>query len=384
MTDDRGNYRLSGIEPGSYYISAADSRAYVNPPSIEAPHSYFPGVALPSDASPISIGAAAVPVRVADFTFAPAEGGTIRGRVFDASGRPDSEADVIVHASGAGGELKPPPRRARADANGTFVVPHVPPGDYAVADGWGRVPFQRVTVRSGRETVMTLREVPAAAVHGQVTFDGDATGRRFWYALASYPANLDTASGTQAGDELGGFTLKDDGTFRISRLLGELRLTSLDLTSLPAGWWLKSAIVDCIDVSETPFRFRSGATYSGARIVLSQTAATVSGRVRTPNGDPATQGSALIVPTDSRKWYPGSRYVRAATLAGETFSLAGLPPGDYWVAAIPGEFTTSSWAISVSEPGGEAFLWRATRGARKVTLSPGQNATVDLVLRTTR
>ena len=110
----------------------------------------------------------------------------------------------------------------------------------------------------------------------------------------------------------------------------------------------------------------------------------MSGRVLTPNGDPATQGSALIVPTDSRKWYPGSRYVRAATLAGETFSLTGLPPGDYWVAAIPGEFTTRWLAISVSEPGGEAFLRRATRGARKVTLGPGENATVDLVLRTTR
>jgi hypothetical protein len=201
--------------------------------------------------------------------------------------------------------------------------------------------------------------------------------------LASHPADPDTASGSQAHDELGGFTLKADGTFRISRLLGELRLTSLDFPWLPEGWWLKSAIVDGVNVAETPFAFKAGVTYSGARIVLSQTAAAVSGRVRDGSGNPTTGGSVLIVPTDSRKWYPGSRYIRAAARDGDAFSLSRLPPGEYWLVATDDVITTDSWgALQASEPRGAAFLKRATRGARKVTLGPREESTVDLVLGT--
>jgi hypothetical protein len=50
--------------------------------------------------------------------------------------------------------------------------------------------------------------------------------------------------------------------------------------------------------------------------------------------------------TSRQHWYTGSRYVvQRASLADGVFDIDGLPPGEYWVAAVeslaPGDWQTA-------------------------------------------
>jgi hypothetical protein len=69
--------------------------------------------------------------------------------------------------------------------------------------------------------------------------------------------------------------------------------------------------------------------------VLTSHIATFTGIVTDDAGRPATEATVIACSTDHDRWYSGSRFLQKAVAGRDgTFSLTGLPPGDYYVMAV--------------------------------------------------
>jgi hypothetical protein len=184
-----------------------------------------------------------------------------------------------------------------------------------------------------------------------------------------------------ADDLAAPWQLKPDGTFELTGRAGAYRVTTQHIGWLPGGWWLKSATIGAVDITESPFTFKPGNTYSGARLVFSQTAGEVSGRVLQGN-IAAGRGSVVVFPTDRRKWYDGSRFVRSTSIVESgLFRVSGVPPGEYFVAAVADALATEKWARFLGgAPPDRDVLERLRGSARRVLLAERGQVSMDLPL----
>jgi hypothetical protein len=71
------------------------------------------------------------------------------------------------------------------------------------------------------------------------------------------------------------------------------------------------------------------------QLVLTDDVATVTGQVLDPKGIPGSDATVLLFPTDSTRWYEGSRLIRATRpdQRGE-YRIPGVLPGEYWLIAL--------------------------------------------------
>ena len=96
----------------------------------------------------------------------------------------------------------------------------------------------------------------------------------------------------------------------------------------------------------------------------------ISGTVTTQQGAAVTDYTVLAFPVDETLWRPQSRHIMTARPdQNGKFQLRGLPPGDYYVAAID-PVTPGEWF----DPG---FLDQHRVGAARVAIGEGDVKTQD-------
>ncbi len=140
----------------------------------------------------------------------------------------------------------------------------------------------------------------------------------------------------------------------------------------PPGWTFKSAVYEGHDVSDVPLDL-DGADVTGVVITYTDQPSELSGTVRTSRGgDP--DATVIVFPSDSTAWVSNGlnpRRIRTVrTSANGSYKLSGLPPGGYYVAAVPDEIA-SDW----QDP---AFLQALAPTATQVTIDDGQKRAQDL------
>jgi hypothetical protein len=146
----------------------------------------------------------------------------------------------------------------------------------------------------------------------------------------------------------------------------------VNVATPPAGWTMKTVMFEGRDIASEPFEL-SDADLSGAVVTLTDRPARLSGTVVVPSGADAS-AEVIVVPADSNAWRTSgvharrSRSVRASATGG--FVIDDLPPGDYFVAAVP--------ADAVREWQDPEFLEPLVRGAMRVTMSEGQQQSVTV------
>ena len=112
---------------------------------------------------------------------------------------------------------------------------------------------------------------------------------------------------------------------------GSYRLTS----GGAAGWSLESAVLGGQDALDFPLDIRSSQNLSGAVITFTDQQTTLSGTVATAQGQAMSDYTLIIYPSDQRYWLPQSRRIRSIRPATDgSFSVSGLPPGDYRLAPV--------------------------------------------------
>jgi hypothetical protein len=378
-TDDQGQYRLFGLPPGEYYVSAMlrSGGPEVTDPMGELSGyaaTYYPGttsigeaqrvtVALAQENTSVNFGLIAtrlvrVSGQVMTSTGAPAPGGMVMLAPLSASGG----RAMLMQQGGAGN---------RIDRNGTFRLPNVPPGRYQLqARSGGREgEMARMDLVVGTEDVegITLVTAPGAVINGAVVSD---TGEPFDFRAQQLQVSARLASPEAQGIGPGGSRVSDDWSFSL-RNVGDLIVIR---TSSPQGWNLKSVFLNGQDITDTPLEFPAGQTVGGVQVVMTKKVTTLSGLVTDARGNPALDATVVVFPGDEKLWTYQSRFIKAARPDQDgRYRMTALPAGtDYLVVAVQG--------LEDGQAGDPDFLASVRDSAVKLALGDGETKAVDVKL----
>jgi hypothetical protein len=126
--------------------------------------------------------------------------------------------------------------------------------------------------------------------------------------------------------------VKPDWTFEMKGLTGRRKIM---FNNPPAGWTLKSVIVNGTDVIDTGFEVAPGAEVADVEVLLTNRTTEVSGTVQDAKGAAVSDYAVVVFATDPQLWGYTSRYVRVGR-ADQTgrFMISGLPAGAYTAVAL--------------------------------------------------
>jgi hypothetical protein len=375
VTDDRGNYRIAGLMPGEYIVSAvpkdvvsqamaardmqrerfAAALAAARASGSERPLGMRPDAAelLSQPIDPTGY----VPVHYPGSVL---PGGALAVRV--APGEEVANINIqlqVVHTANVTGTVSwsegAVPAGARIQLvdlampmptlgswwtglgpGGRFIFYGVAPGSYLVRvhtsiAGTDLYAFEDVQVDPARTNDVELRLQRGMSVSGTVALEGAPV------ALARLRVVLYPVV-TVADPEMGAERVALDAAGRfVFRGLLPARYRFV-LEGLPAGWSLASAIFGERDAADYLVEIEPGRSLSGGVLKLTSKSADLAGVVTTTTGQPASDGLVLVFPEDRRLWVAQSRRIHTAALTVDgRYAVRDLPPGDYRVVVADPE-----------------------------------------------
>lgn len=363
VTDDRGEVRLFGLPPGDYYLAAAPAMASAILASGEGV-TYYPGTLIAAEAQPIRLG---LGEEIAvTFPIVRARPSHISGTILGSTGAPlaDASAALAFQQPDGGGM-----RSLRVGADGSFSEMDLPPGDYTLLV---RSPeYARHDVRLTGEDVAGL----VIATKKRASFRG-----RFLFAEGAPPAGL-------TPDRL---TLRPSGSFTVSDLFGASGSVELETGDdwrftghasgagaltlrAPEGWYLKTVVVQGRDVTDVELDLASALDGRDVEVVVTRRHSEVTGTVADDRAQLIADCAVVIFPADESQWTAWSRFIaRGRPDQYGRFALNGLPPGDYFIAAV-----------DYLAPGGERnrdMLAQLRPRASLVTLKEAESRAMNLRL----
>jgi hypothetical protein len=362
QTDDTGAFRVYGLAPGEYYVTASLRVAPLDS-VIGTTYSptYFPGTGNVAEALRISLelGAEAN----ADFQVLPVRPVRVSGIVLNSAGAPaDAFLNLVSDASelgvplGLGGATRP---------DGSFTLPDVAPGLYTLnamnrETGVNETAAIPLTVGTDDLTGITLVTARAATMRGSIVPDAGVT--------RPLPRGLGVSA---RGARPGGTTAQGMVTgnrFQIADLDGPFLL---EVEDVPEGWAVTSISVNGVDAADVAIDLK-GQQDAAARIVLTDRITDVSGVV-TPRGA-APDLRVVVFAEDATRWTYRSRFVRTVSADAQgRFRVTALPPGERYLA-IAVDY------LEDEEGDDPDFLAKMKDHATSFTPMAGERTTVDLQL----
>ncbi len=346
QTNDRGEYRIFGLSPGRYYVSATaggsrggpgggrDFRILSNDDSqdeVYAP-TFYPGTTDPQNASPMQVGPGDEIAGI-DLSIAPQRAFRVRGRITAPPASNDGPQNsrrgglqaMLMRQAAPGSYSRAFAQQGDVDQDqGTFEFRAVLPGSYviqviSVADR--RATIHRESVEVGRSDVDGVHIVMNSGVDlsGKVRLEGDAGTNLQAIRVQLIPAAETFTGGTQAA-------VSAEGTFNLQGVPpSEKHFVSVQ--GIPQNFYLKSAKIGGEEVSESGLQMslKGGGSLE---IVMNANGGRVEGTVLDTDSLPATAVTVVLVPAVKRR--ANSTFYRTAlTDAQGKFSMIGIPPGDY-------------------------------------------------------
>jgi hypothetical protein len=435
-TDDRGTYRLFGLPAGDYLVHAlprvqgpalvanqplrqttaeelawaeraiaAGPRAPATPapaaPEAAPPRErtvtyasvYYPGSPDPAGAAVVSVAAGEerpgvdIPVTliataridgtVLESTGQPARGYTVMVIPKGRGATPDIEREIALMGVG----LAAGPGAARVNADGTFSIRGVPPGDYTLVARRGYGPggatqpdpqwaMSDVSVSGQDVEGISVTLAPGLTVGGRVAFASSTGASPPRVTVRLTPAESGTTGSTATG------VVDVSGRLTFAGVMpGAYRLAA----TLPAGgrspWMLASAMLDGRDVADVPFLVAPGGDVSGLVVTFADTSAELSGTLYDAAGRPTSDLSILVFAADPARRFRGSRGLRAPVRPNHEgrFAVTGLPAGEYFLAALS-VVDSNDWM----DP---EFLEQAAASAIRIPIAPGEKKVQDVRLK---
>lgn len=391
QTDDRGQYRVYGLPPGEYYVSAV-SRLFNRPierllqaaggqaspaaaqeedVALGYAPTYYPGVVTAAEATRVTVGLAQELGGV-DFQLQLVPMARLSGFVYNADSTPLAGGNVIVVPEERGANIT-----GRVRNDGTFAVDEVPPGRYTIyarnrpsRDLPADFAVQSVTVTGEDLPNLAVTLSPGSTISGSISFDG---------AAASQPGDLTRFRITAPALDpipFGGnqpSRVDADGTFSVTGIPAGRR--AIRAPNLPSPWALKAVIVDGRDVTDTPLDVRNGQKIAQVQIVFTDRVTEISGSVKDATGAAASGFTVIAFSTDSTTWRAQSRAIQAVQ-PDQTgaFRIRGLPPGSYFLVAAD-DVEQGEWFDPV-------FLEEAQKAAVRVTVNEGETTAQDVRVKT--
>jgi protocatechuate 3,4-dioxygenase beta subunit len=412
-TNDLGQFRIYGLPPGDYYVSAT-LRSFdmmmdfaggpggptgSNQSAGYAP-TYYPGSPSPAEAQRVSV-AVGQELAGLDIALQPVRLAKITGTAIGTDGKPLAGAMVMLMPSMREAMIFGPGGTSRTNKDGQFTISGVTPGEYTLqvrstgammmeiaggaamfalnASGPGAPPaaapqaepeFASVPVSVSGDDVNNLVVVTThgATAAGRVTFDGGARPEGISSIRVTAPP-ADQEGGPMIG--VGGAQVKENGRFEISGLTGTRLFRA---GALPKGWFFKSVRIDGRDVTDSGVEFKAGEDVAGIEIELTDKSTSLSGSVTDDKGQAIKDYTVVVFADDQQKWaLPLNRWMSSARPDQDgRFKVSSLPPGGYYAIAVEyapaGEWNDPDW------------LERARTKGTRFTLDEGGTKTLELKL----
>jgi len=409
QSNDLGQFRIYGLPPGDYYVSATlrggtmdlmDMEVMVGAsftaasPSASAPKSgyastYYPGTPNVTEAQRITL-APGQENSGADFALVPVRLAKVTGIVIGSDGKPLEGAAVSAIPAGRDFVGMFGQSTGRSGKDGSFTIPSVPPGDYTLqarsvqvitsTQGDNVMMFRATSVGGGgdAESGSTPLSVAGEDVSGIVlamTKGGTATGRLVFDG--SSPQSMTSirltsmAVDSDSPSLAGAASAKEDGSFELKGLTGA-RL--IRIGNAPPGYMLKSVKLNGTDITDTGTEFKPGETTSGLEVELSSKSTSVTGAATANDGSVLKDYTVVIFSEVPEHWrLPMTRWVTGTRPDQDgRFKVQNLPAGTYLAAAVD--------YVPQGEWGDPELLDRLKSKAKRFTLGDGATETLDLKL----
>jgi hypothetical protein len=423
-TDDRGVYRIYGLERGTRIVSvtvpgpiglgtarvasadevrwaeqrarAGGGRAVPSPPAPPQPVKYlsvfYPGVTDASAATALAFEHGEEKSGI-DMVVPLVSTATISGRLSRSDGGP--LAGAVMQIASANETVAPATgRRANVAPSGEFTVQGVEPGRYRLmaagssgvgagpgGRGAGPGPFDlyamtEVSIAGVDVAGLTLVLEPVPLIEGRVVFESQGPPRADAGNVNVTIVGLPTPG--QATPSVSRAQTAPDGTFRLAGLVpGRYAVSAAATNQLlaDAAWIVKSATAGGRDVLDSLLEVRAGERVPEIVITLTDRKSQITGLLVDKEGRPVPELSVVVFGTNPASWRQFSRWVRQPIRPASDgrFTIDGLPPGEFYVAAIT-SFDPQEWYTA-------PFLEQVAPGAVKVTLGEGERRVQDLRLR---
>jgi protocatechuate 3,4-dioxygenase beta subunit len=335
-TNDLGEYRLFGLKPGRYFISARfkpgqhvvgrgevgedvndDSRPELMPV-------YYRNSPEPERASTIALKAGEE-ISSVEILLRPVTTYRVRGRVYNMVAGRRSNTGATIQLEQRDGNVPSvfsDPKFTFEKADGSFEIASVLPGSYTLSAYWfedGRRYQARQSLEVGNADLegANLVIVPGMQINGRIVWDGKPSMDRDELLVSIAPADSRMSFNAFARVLGNFFVLKDvfEGTYRLS------------VSGQSKDSYVKSIRYASNDALEGGFTVGRG-TQSSLEITLSSRGARVQGAVTDEDKLPVTGVWVVLVPDEAHR--DQSRlYQKVATDQYGHYLLRGIAPGDY-------------------------------------------------------
>ena len=333
---------------------------------------FSPGTPVPTEATVTTVGSGEERSEM-NITLKPSRASRVSGRLTGPDG-PVAYGTVSLLASGKGqtaysSSYLGATARAMTDAAGGFTLLGVPDGEYLV---------NLQVTKSTLATALTTAEVVTVA--GADITDLALTGRRSSRIIGRF----DLHGGKPP--ELGYLWVLGQnvtlGTLSVALIPEGPNLTFTSYVPPGAYTFILpvTADVTCTALMVGGRDVSDGVFIMGSEDVVDVTvhcndpATRLSGTVRDDRGGADSKAAVVVFPVERQFWSGPSmrarRFQRVYPDKAGAFALRTLPPGEYFVAAIPDQ-KSDLWQDA-------KILEMLTRSAARVTLGAGESRTVDL------
>jgi hypothetical protein len=392
VTDDRGTFRIAGLPAGDYLVGATPMLEHgelVKDEALEAnmvgsmlAMTFYPATMLATQAKSIRVAAGEERAGI-DITIADVEryrlSGVVRGRD---DHRPIAAARVNIirrethglvsrdvfwpYSDGMPG--------VTTDELGRWRLSQIPDGKYIIfvqpPSGYNDVPpgterysakQQEVQVSGGDVSNMLIEVSRDSTVSGRVISESGSSLGPIYVGLQA-----DGMSGGPSGS-----TIAEGGKFTIRNVPTAKMYFYINLEQGVDSVYIKSIRWKGKDLLREPLDVGVETKTDGVEIVLSPLVARFGIRLRNAKGEPATNISVTLVPSDPTRWTRREAQLFGTTDRNGRCTIIGAP-GEYLVFIMSAGIQPSTLQKNEIE--------ERSRKVQRVSLRPGERKTFDLLM----
>jgi protocatechuate 3,4-dioxygenase beta subunit len=390
-TDDRGIYRIFGLAPGRYVVSAGSARDPMTSLLAKRPkrvQTFYPGVTDEPKAKPVEVMAGGeasgidIKLGIADKGFA------VSGRVITAEtgapianamiayspgapeGKSDQETgDVLVGSGGISTSINPAGGITSTNAKGEFRLESLSAGKYKIeVESMGALTGAsefyvdpiNLEIKSANVDKLEIKVYLGASLSGVVVVENSNAAATIDLTTPLVLVAISDARPAPNLPRMG--RVAADGTFRI----GGLKAGKINIHSVPVGVQKYSVVRIERDSAEQPegIDIHANEQITGVRVIVAPATCVIRGRV-------TIEGGTLPSDSDISVW---ARPLNSTSDSQRSFSvdakgnfvIENLAPGDYEVE------------VSVNVQGSGSG--RRLSSKQSVTVTAGVPAEVSLTL----
>lgn len=377
-SNDIGEFRIYGLPPGEYYVSASLRSMNINPMEVSTDRSGYAPTYYPS--TPDVAAAQRVTVRAGDtvsnivVTLSPTRMARVTGLVLDGQGQPLKSGAVMAMTAVAGLMSAPlSPGIIRPD--GTFVINGLAPGEYILRSiqngvniGPGSAPLMAVasvSVNGADLSNIVLQPLTPLVLHGRLSGDA-ATLAQVKPATTRFMAAPFGVTIMPLGPPTPPQVVRDDLSFDLTVYPGEYVIRPVQLQ----GMVIRTVRLNGRDVTRG-FQVGDGSSTGDLEVEVTSSTAQLTVAATNTRNEAVSNRDVLVFPQDETQWgtqMPGHGST-GRTNEQSQYQTPQLLPGAYYVALVDGVENGQS-----SDP---EFLASLRTNAQRITLGTGESANLQ-------